>query len=276
MKLSLVGVLLISSVTNQQQTPVDQKAHLDQEFQIKIGRESLVDTLKIKFDAVAKDSRCPCGHQCASFNNAVVLLRVGVPESEPRYVVLNTDTKPKESPARGYKIILINLDPCPEENEDIDRDEYEATLIVTKSQTATGGSYQGSNASLQGENKPNFSGTWSFAGVDAGTTIRVVHSGKKLEISFEGFAMGRASVTRNVYYIDGRPHTTTQTEYSKRRSTNKIENYKTSKSRSIVGWDGDKLVFGGEGEESKWELSESGLELILGEGKRRTVYRRIP
>ena len=270
MKLSLMVLFLISSVT----TSAGQEAHLDQEFKVKIGQESLVDTLKVKFEAVPKDNRCPCEHDCASFHNAVVLLRVASPERGDKYVVLNTDAKSREALARGYKIRLIELDPCPAENGNIDRKEYEATLLITRSETAANVVGQGSNSRRQGENKPNFSGTWSFAGVDAGTSISIVQRGRKLEINFEGFAHGRASGTKNVYYIDGRPHTTTQTKYSRRLGTNKIENYKTSKFRSIVRWDGDNLVFGGESEESKWELSENGRELILGRGKDKTVYKR--
>ncbi len=274
MKLSLISTLLIIfSVAYQQETVLGQKVQLDQVFRIKIGHETLIDKLKIKLDSVPEDNRCPCEEECSSRHNAVVLLRLGSPQSEGKYVVLNTDSESKEVLARGYKISLIRLDPCRESYHGrINPDEYEATLLVTKSQAATGNA----NGKSQRESTPNFNGNWQRGeALDAGTTLTISHRRSELSVTHSRSAMARKSITKNIYYIDGRAHITTRTEYYEDSSTIQKHRYKMSKVRSVVKWDGDKLVIVDDNGQSEWELSESGRELILSNEKKRMVYKRV-
>lgn len=273
MRLSLVAMLLISSVTHQDEASLGQEAQLDQEFKIKIGQEASVDKLRIKFDSVVEDRRCPCEMECTSHRNAVVIFGLESPQSAARYIVLTAFSEPDEKYSRGYKITLLRLDPCPKAHgSHIDMREYEATLLVTKSQAATGNP----NGKPQRESKPNFSGNWQRSeALDAGTTLTISHRRSELSVTHSRSAMARKSITKNIYYIDGRAHITTRTEYYEDSSTNQKHRYKTSKVRSVVKWDGDKLVIVDDNGQSEWELSESGRELILSNGKKRMVYKRV-
>ncbi len=269
MKLSLIGMLLISSVTHQNEASLGQEAQL----KIKIGQEASVDRLRIKFDSVAEDRRCPCETECSSHRNAVVIFRLESPQSVARFIVLTAFSQPDEIQSRGYKISLLKLDPCPKAHgSHIDIREYDATLLVTKSQAATGNA----NVTSKGESKPNFSGNWQRSeSLDAGTTLTISHRRSELSVTHSRVAMARKSITKNIYYIDGRAHITTRTEYYENSSTNQKQGYKTSKVRSVVKWDGDKLVIVDDYGQSEWELSESGRELILGNGKQKRVYKRV-
>jgi hypothetical protein len=175
--------------------------------------------------------------------------------------------------ALSYKITLLRLDPCPKAHgSHIDMRKYEATLLVTKSQAATGNA----NVKSQGESKPNFSGNWQRSeALDAGTTLTISHRRSGLSVTHSRSAMARKGITKNFYYIDGRAHITTRTEYYEESSTNQRQRYKTSKVRSVVKWDGDKLVIVDDNGQSEWELSESGRELIWSAGKNRVVYKRV-
>jgi hypothetical protein len=277
MKLTLIAALLISSVTYQQKIVVNQKTQLDQEFKIKIGQEVLIDNLKIKFDAVSEDNRCACDHQCSTRHKAVVIFRLESPQSVSRCIVLTAYSEPDETRSRGYKISLLRLNPCRKTyGSFIDSREYEATLLITKSETEIGPE-QNSNARQQGQSKPNFSGTWRrMQAVDASSKLVISHQGTKLEVTSESFVMRMTSGTISIYHIDGEKHVTDEISYrnfaSERMS---YRNQRTStRVESLVKWEGDKVVFVGKDGRREWELSESGKHLILTTGTRKIVYQK--
>lgn len=271
MKLSLVAMLLISSVTHLQQAHLGQKAQLDQELKIKIGQEVSVDELRIKFDSVAEDRRCPCEMECSSDSNAVVIFRLESPQSVAKYIVLTAFSEADEIHSRGYKISLLRLDPCPKAHgSHIDTQEYEATLLVTKSQAATGNV----NGKSQGQRKPNFSGKWLHRQArDAGTMLTISLRGTELSLTRGSFAMGREFITKTIYYIDGRTHRTTESSYVEHSS--KKKDHKSRTINSLVRWESDKLVIVDDQGKSEWEASESGRELIVSVGKNRIVFKRF-
>ncbi len=102
-----------------------------QEIAVKAGREASVAGLKIKFEAVTNDSRCPQGVDCIWSGNAEVVLKVTA-GGKSATVKLNTNLNPKEVDCHGYKIKLGRLSPYPKQDQKIEPDQYEALLVISK------------------------------------------------------------------------------------------------------------------------------------------------
>lgn len=105
-----------------------------QEIMVKAGRTVAVEggRLKIKFEAVVDDSRCPQGVDCIWSGNAEVVLKVTTTDGKSATVKLNTNLNPKEVDFHGYKIKLGRLSPYPIKDEKIEPSQYEAILIISK------------------------------------------------------------------------------------------------------------------------------------------------
>lgn len=107
---------------------------LDQEFKLKIGESAKAprEGLKVEFDSVPEDSRCPKGVTCVWAGNAKVLLKVEKDAGKPASVELNTNINPKTSRYLEYELSLKELKPYPEADKTIKSSDYEVTLTVHK------------------------------------------------------------------------------------------------------------------------------------------------
>jgi hypothetical protein len=103
-----------------------------QEVSLRAGREASVAGLKIRFESVADDSRCPQGVTCVWAGNAEVVLKVKAAKGETATIKLNTNINPKEASYQGYLIKLARLTPYPKKDEKIEPDHYEVVLVVSK------------------------------------------------------------------------------------------------------------------------------------------------
>jgi len=91
------------------------------------------DNLRITFEGVGEDSRCPVGAQCATEGNARVDLEYISPDSSPLGFSLNTSrTSTRDTTLQRYRIALTALTPQPKEGSRIQPEEYSAQLIVTE------------------------------------------------------------------------------------------------------------------------------------------------
>ncbi|MCF8261807.1 MAG: hypothetical protein K9J12_13595 [Melioribacteraceae bacterium] len=102
---------------------------LDEEFKIKYGEKVRINgaPFEIEFIDVAEDSRCPRNLVCVWAGNAEIVLAVA---DERRS--LNTTLDPKSFDLYGYKVDLIRIEPYPEDENEIPKEIYEATLSVGK------------------------------------------------------------------------------------------------------------------------------------------------
>ena len=107
---------------------------LKQEFDLKLGQSVVVgaERLKINFDSVVQDSRCPEGATCVWAGNAKIALTLRKGSGKSSSVELNTNLNPKQTSYLGYEIKLTALRPHPKVNTSIDKKSYVATLIVSK------------------------------------------------------------------------------------------------------------------------------------------------
>jgi len=95
------------------------------------------DHIKICFDSLVEDSRCPAGAQCFWQGRGVVKFAFTV-NKEQRPVTLSTlglhglPRYPSDTILMGYKIELVNLLPYPEIYKNHGVSEYRAELRITK------------------------------------------------------------------------------------------------------------------------------------------------
>lgn len=111
---------------------------LGQEFQVAAGRTATLPAANVRvvFNGVSEDSRCPSGVQCAWAGQAVVQISVYTPDGKAvGYNLLLGGTRPNDDQATSgaYTIRLRALDPLPSsESEAVKPANYVATLLMTR------------------------------------------------------------------------------------------------------------------------------------------------
>jgi hypothetical protein len=130
------GSSSVSPNTNRQ--PGDLQATLGKPFTLKVGEHASVDgvSIRVGFDSVTADSRCPMGAMCIRAGEAVVKLDV---ESNGRTVVLSLQTppgltpttdKPAEAPVDGYIVAFSSLTPKFAVGNVMKQSDYSAEFVV--------------------------------------------------------------------------------------------------------------------------------------------------
>jgi hypothetical protein len=111
------------------------EAQLGQDFRLKVGESARLagEALRIAFEAVTSDSRCPKGEQCIVAGKAT--LRLSLQRSSPakEECLLETPTAESEpASCSGYGVTLVGLEPYPVAGHAIAPGDYEAILRVSK------------------------------------------------------------------------------------------------------------------------------------------------
>jgi hypothetical protein len=115
-----------------------QVARVGREFRVRVGRTVMLEgeNLRLRFAAVAEDSRCPTGVTCVWAGNAVVLIEAGTKGVRgKRELRLNTNASRQsagEGTYRRYTVKLVGLSPYPREGQKIAPGAYTATLLVVR------------------------------------------------------------------------------------------------------------------------------------------------
>lgn len=111
---------------------------LNEDFNIKIGSAVEVEneSLQISFESVPMDSRCPEGVRCFWSGEAQVILRFSRLDYKEKIDTLSLYKALSGTKRIGsyqlYSIEFKGLEPHPIFNQDINPDNYAATLLVTK------------------------------------------------------------------------------------------------------------------------------------------------
>lgn len=110
------------------------KASLGEEFTLREGESARVgDNLRLTFQSVEEDSRCPEGVQCAWEGNARVRIGYITPDHPPIDFALNTSGRyTRDTTIQGYHITLRAVLPTPKANVKIDPKEYSVRMVVEK------------------------------------------------------------------------------------------------------------------------------------------------
>lgn len=106
---------------------------LGESFSLQIGQTARVSNsdLRIRFERVAEDSRCPTDVQCVWAGNARVVLVVAL-GGDRQEVEMNTGVDPRTVEVDGHSLTLEDLRPLPSTGQSIPREGYTATLVVTE------------------------------------------------------------------------------------------------------------------------------------------------
>ena len=114
-------------------------ATLGEPFNVKAGGSVTIrdENLRVGFDRVLSDSRCPRGARCIAQGEATVrvwLLKAA--RGRAAHELQTTPPSAAEAVYDGYRIRLTALDPYPEVDRPVRSSDYVVTLVVTRSQTS--------------------------------------------------------------------------------------------------------------------------------------------
>ncbi len=109
-------------------------ADVDEEFFIGPGQQAEIQEsdMTITFNRVIEDSRCPIGVECVWAGNGKVEITVHFSGGKSRAQEINTNLEPKEIKAGKYRIHLLDLQPYPVNNQELQPENYRIKLIVAK------------------------------------------------------------------------------------------------------------------------------------------------
>ena len=115
-------------------THPSQPSHpLGEPFELRSGTSAtLPDAVKVTFDGVKSDSRCPLDALCIQAGEAVVALTLS--QSAGSLVVRELRTTPaaSETPYLAYVVKLVSLAPYPRSVQQIRPEDYVVTLTVDR------------------------------------------------------------------------------------------------------------------------------------------------
>jgi hypothetical protein len=106
-----------------------------QSFRLGYGKEAMLagGNLRIRFDTVSEDSRCPGGKiQCVWAGNARVVLQLSAGGQPAARDTVSLSLEPRTVTYDGYLIHLDDLQPAPTSEEHPRPESYVATLTVTR------------------------------------------------------------------------------------------------------------------------------------------------
>jgi hypothetical protein len=112
----------------------DEKSRGGGGVEIKVGQERKVGgtDLRIAFERVAEDSRCPEGVQCVWAGNARARFAAADRKGGCVEFDLNTGVEPFEYRFGEHTIRLAKLAPHPAANRELKPGDYVATVVVSK------------------------------------------------------------------------------------------------------------------------------------------------
>lgn len=106
---------------------------LGRPFDVKPAEMMTIQGLRITFEGVSEDSRCPTGAQCMWAGDAAATFTLEKPPATPVHRTLHTNGRfEQQTDCDGFVVKLEDIKPYPKEGAAIRPDDYRATLVVTK------------------------------------------------------------------------------------------------------------------------------------------------
>jgi hypothetical protein len=100
-------------------------------FDVKVGSTATLDDgLRIRFDSVRADSRCPLDAQCIRAGEAIIAVSMMTAKGNPDSREMRTDATGSRITYADHIIELSALAPYPRSTQTIDPRDYVATFIV--------------------------------------------------------------------------------------------------------------------------------------------------
>lgn len=130
---SFVAVVMLASCGTSPTTP--RPASVGDRFTLAPAQTALVEGtgLRVTFESVSADSRCPVDVTCVWEGDAVVVLTLRPAAGAPARPELHTAGRyPQEADAGDYRVRLVDLAPVPRASASPAPGDYRATLLVTR------------------------------------------------------------------------------------------------------------------------------------------------
>jgi hypothetical protein len=113
--------------------PAQPSRPLGQPFDLRAGVSTLVaDDLRVMFNGVRSDSRCPLDALCIQAGEAIVVLTLSQSAAAQAERELRTTPALSEASYSSYVIKLVALMPYPRSTQQIRPEDYVATLSVDR------------------------------------------------------------------------------------------------------------------------------------------------
>ena len=129
------GLCLLLATACVEKNPIRPTASVGEEFALAPGTSTSIagTMMRVRFDAVANDSRCPIDVSCIQAGNAVVVIAVIDETGSSRYELATNEASRKSVTHRDVRLEIIELEPHPRSSQPTDPAAYRATFKVTGS-----------------------------------------------------------------------------------------------------------------------------------------------
>ncbi len=126
-----IAIVLIALAAGCSSPTQPDRVPTGQTFDLRVGESALTtDNLRIRFDTVRSDSRCPMDALCIRAGEAVIALTLSRPGEVPIGRELDTTPARSSTDHLNFRISLSALQPYPRSDRQIRPGDYVATLIV--------------------------------------------------------------------------------------------------------------------------------------------------
>lgn len=139
----MLAVVIAVGCSPGQARPDTASAQLGHEFVLAGGQSAVIDgsavdtaPLRLKFERVLDDSRCPKRVSCVWTGAAHIAVIATLDGQQPTTLEFNTNPAPGQThlteAVGGYTVELRSLDPYPETPGTIGLEDYRATMLVVR------------------------------------------------------------------------------------------------------------------------------------------------
>ena len=112
---------------------VPAEPELGRPFEMKPAEVVTIQGLRITFEGISEDSRCPTGVQCAWAGDAAAAFRLEKPPDAALTRTLHTNGRfERQTDCGDFVVRLEDVKPYPKDGATVAPGDYRATLVVTR------------------------------------------------------------------------------------------------------------------------------------------------
>jgi hypothetical protein len=102
---------------------------------LQAGQQTTVSSFRVAFAGVSADSRCPIDAVCVTAGDATLQFDLSANGRSARYAVQVARPDKRQATHEGFSIEVQTLEPRPSTGRTIQRDEYRATVKISRQTT---------------------------------------------------------------------------------------------------------------------------------------------
>lgn len=131
--LGFVGGWSVAACTSSLTASSPLTVHVGQEFALAPGKSAVAEgtDLRVTFETVVSDSRCPADAVCIQAGEAVVALRIVEGPATSRHELSTGREEAREALTDAHRVRLERVEPYPYSGRRIEAADYRAILRIT-------------------------------------------------------------------------------------------------------------------------------------------------